>query len=115
MDHFLTADRTETLAQHQLALAGDPDARAFFQGLFSDDAPCWTCDKPLRGGTVSILNDPQDLTKVLLAPCCRACASLPPVYLAARQMRMLRAMWPNGRWRLPWDKNARGRRVSRRA
>ena len=94
------------------AAAGNEDAKAFFSGLFPDGGACFLCDAETPpGAMVAMIVSPDDASQVLATPMCAACCALPPMVKTARELRMLRAIWPNGRWRLSSDKNSRGRRV----
>ncbi len=94
------------------AAAGDTEAKAFFAELFPTDAVCFLCDAP-AGLTplVAMFVDPDDRNIVNAVPYCPACATMLPTKRMARELKMLRSMWPHGRWKLRNDPNARGRKA----
>lgn len=112
---FLSIARDEALAQHKAAIAGDVDAATWFRELFDDAAECWLCGSKSIERTVDLIADPFDPQKVLLAPLCAACRAQPVAKLVSRQLKMLRQMWPLARWKMPNDKNLRGRLPKQRS
>lgn len=80
--------------------AGDADAAEFFSSIFEDGAACWMCDAPIGGrAVVTVFPDPRSPAQALLAPTCDACMGLPD--RKDRERAMLRAMWPELRWKSP--------------
>ena len=49
---------------------------------------------------VSLWLDPQNSAMFNAAPVCAACHNLPPAVKRAKELAMLRAIWPRGRWRV---------------
>jgi hypothetical protein len=73
--------------------------------------PLWQPDDTGRYRRRHHLAD--DPAEVLATPECAACTALPALLRAGREIKMLRAIWPRGRWKLTHDRNARGRAVRR--
>lgn len=100
---------------HDAAAAGDAAAKAFFTGLFPEGGNCFLCDMATPpGAMVAMIVSPDDPSMVIGLPECARCCALPPLVKTARELKMLRAIWPAGRWKLGNDRNARGRRVNPR-
>jgi hypothetical protein len=99
----------DAVAMHAAAKAGDAEAREFWRTLFPADSVCWICDKPAgAGATVSIFPDPADKDLFVAAPMCTACGSLPQMYRMRLELRMLRSIWPKGKWRFVPRASRRG-------
>jgi hypothetical protein len=80
--------------------AGDAEAAEFFSSIFEDGAACWMCDDAIVGqAVVSVFPDPKNPKMALLAATCPACMALPD--RKDRERAMLRAMWPELRWKSP--------------
>ncbi|MGA8495923.1 MAG: hypothetical protein WB764_10605 [Xanthobacteraceae bacterium] len=99
---------------HDAAAAGDADAKMFFAELFPEGGQCFLCDlSTTPAATVAMIVSPDDPSMVLAVPECTRCSALPPLVKSARELKMLRAIWPEGRWKLTSDRNSRGRKVRR--
>ncbi len=100
---------------HVARVNGDPEAKAFFDGLYPADAICWLCDRPLGSDepTIAILPDPAHAGMAILTPQCAACTALPIAERKRRELAMTRAIWPGIRWKVRKDTDPdylRGRR-----
>ena len=99
----------DAVRMHAAAKAGDAEAREFFNTLFPPDSVCWICDKPADAcATVSIFPDPADEDLFVASPMCRECGTLPQMYRMRLELRMLRAIWPKGKWRFVPRASRRG-------
>jgi hypothetical protein len=101
---------------HAAGAAGDPEAIAWWHAILPP-GECFLCGanvaSPGEGPEkVAILGHPADGDKALALRYCAACWALPPMYRAARELRMLRAVWPNAGWRLQNGLDLRRRRCS---
>jgi hypothetical protein len=85
----------------QRATAGDAEARAYFNRLFSQGDDCFICAEPVGGHiTIQTIADPRHKGQAILTPICAACAALPALELRRRALVMARAMWPRfGVWK----------------
>ena len=78
-----------------------PEVQKALPGLFGPDDACFLCDEPVGEGRVfSLWLDPQNSAMFNAAPVCAACNRLPPAVKRAKELAMLRAIWPRGRWRV---------------
>ncbi len=101
---LLSMPMSEAKRLHVASLAGDAEAKAFFDTLFTPGAPCWLCDEPCgEAPFVAILPDACNECDAILAPECPSCRALPKSERRRRQLGMLRKMWPRMRWRLKRD------------
>ena len=98
---FLATPLRETVAMQQRAAAGDAEARAYFNGLFTQDDECFTCAGPVGSHiTIQTIADPRRKGQAILTPICGACAALPALEMRRRALVMAKAMWPrHGVWK----------------
>jgi hypothetical protein len=98
---FLATPLREAVAMQQRAVAGDAEARAYFDGLFTQEDDCFTCGEPVGSHiTIQTIADPRHKGQAILTPICGACAALPALELRRRALVMARAMWPrSGVWK----------------
>jgi hypothetical protein len=87
---------------------------AYWNQMFGPDDCCFLCDEPVGDGrVVSLWLDPKNSAMFNAAPVCAACHNLPPEVKRSKELAMLRAIWPRGRWKVqkgPDPAYLRGRR-----
>jgi hypothetical protein len=89
--------RLATITREQVRAA----TWAYWNQMFGPDDRCFLCDEPVgEGRVVSLWLDPKNSAMFNAAPVCAACHNLPPEVKRAKELAMLRAIWPRGRWRV---------------
>ena len=93
-DAYPSLPLRDAVELNQRALAGDAEARAFFDGLFQPEAECFTCADPVGAHVVAqIIGDPIDKSRALIVPICGAkCGALPHLYLRHRVTKIAKAI-----------------------
>jgi hypothetical protein len=85
---ILSMALADAVALHAAQKRGDAEAERIAAELFPAATRCWLCDAEAPAAKVAMLEDPADPAMALLAP----------LYRAAKELRMCRAMWPKKRW-----------------
>jgi hypothetical protein len=68
---------------------------AYWHAMFTAEDTCFLCDEPVgEGRVVSLWLDPKNSAMFNAAPICAACHALPPEVKRAKELAMLRAIWP---------------------
>jgi hypothetical protein len=92
-------DRREAEQLLEAAAKGDADALQFFRDLFDESATCFLCDKAWTDEKrTTVLPHPTTRTRLVVLPYCEPCYQEPMMYRASRELRMLKAVWPEGGW-----------------
>jgi hypothetical protein len=108
MTDLYELDAVEAKRLYDAEREGDIEAKEFWANLFRPGVECFLCGLPTEPQSenetirrVSLVSDPNgDSSKLLAVPYCLSCASLPPMYRAARELKLLKATWPATGWGL---------------